>query len=90
MIHNAIAPPATLGWPRAVAIWWSFFWRAMLYGLVLGALLGGMAGFYAALIGQPQQSAQWGMLAGWVATLPSSLLAIKHAVGRHLAALRAG
>jgi hypothetical protein len=84
----SVAAPS-LSWRRALVLWWSFFWRAFLYGVVLGMLLGGMAGFYAVVSGASEQAAVYGSIAGWVATLPASLLALKQAVSRHLGSLTA-
>jgi hypothetical protein len=55
----SVAAPS-LSWRRALVLWWSFFWRAFLYGVVLGMLLGGMAGFYAVVSGASEQAAVYG------------------------------
>lgn len=75
-----------LKWNSAFAVWWSFMWRAMIYGMLLGALLGGIAGFFA---GTPERGALFGGIAGYIGTIPASMLALKQALTKHLAALAA-
>jgi Mg/Co/Ni transporter MgtE len=76
-----------LTWKQTMPVWWSFFWRALLYGMLLGATFGFLAGFYAAFSGVPDKGALYGAIGGWVAAIPGSMLAIKQSVSRHLPGL---
>jgi hypothetical protein len=73
-----------LNWNISLAVWWSFMWRAVIYGMLLGALLGGIAGFFA---GTPERGALFGAIVGYIGTIPASMLALKQALTKHLAAL---
>jgi ABC-type xylose transport system permease subunit len=35
------------------AVWWALIWRVTLFGLVIGAVLGGVAGMIMAVVGLP-------------------------------------
>jgi hypothetical protein len=76
-----------LGWNKALSVWWSFMWGAMVFGVLLGALLGGIAGGYVGATGHPEKGALYGAIAGWVATIPASMLALKQAISKHLVSL---
>jgi nitrate reductase gamma subunit len=78
-----------LDWGKALSVWWSFFWRATIYGVLLGAALGFLAGMYAALSGVPDKATVYGGIAGWVGAIPGSMLALKQAISKHLGALAA-
>ena len=68
-------------------VWWSFVWRAAIYGALLGVVLGFCAGIYAGISGVPERGALYGTIAGWIGTIPASMLAIKQSISKHLAAL---
>lgn len=74
----------TLSWKQVMPLWWSFFWRATLFGLLLGFGLGAVGGVIAALAGVPDQSGLYGALGGWVASIPATIVALKYAVSKHL------
>lgn len=74
-------PRPFIPWAAALSVWWSFFWRAVVYGFLLGAVLGGAAGLMA---GSPEQATSYGGLAGYLATFPASMLAMKQALTKHL------
>lgn len=78
-----------ISWNKALAVWWSFIWRGMIYGLLIGFALGAAAGVYAGAIGQPEKGVLYGAFAGWLATIPASLIAMKKALSKHLASLAA-
>lgn len=42
-------------WGIALCIWWVWLWRTMLWAVVLGAVLGGIAGVFGHLLGMPPQ-----------------------------------
>jgi uncharacterized membrane protein YeaQ/YmgE (transglycosylase-associated protein family) len=62
-------------------------WRASLYGVAAGAVLGLVAGIYAQASGHPEQGAIYGAIAGYLGTIPASMLAVKQALSKHLASL---
>jgi hypothetical protein len=77
----------SISWKQAMPVWWSFFRRAVVYGLALGALLGFFIGLYAAFSGVPDRAALYGALAGWIGAVPASMLALKQAISKHLTRL---
>lgn len=76
-----------LSWENFLPIWWSFIWRAVLYGFLGGLVAGFLAGIAAALMGQPEKGALWGAAAGYVAGIAASLPALKNALQKHLTRL---
>ncbi len=72
-----------LTWDVVLPIWWSFAWRAALYGFLAGAAAGFLASIYAASVGQAANALSWasgaGMVAGWIASIP----ALKHGLQKH-------
>lgn len=78
-----------ISWNKALAVWWSFVWRGMIYGLLIGFALGAMAGVYAGASGQPENGVLYGAFAGWLATIPASLIAMRKALSKHLTSLAA-
>ena len=81
----------TFTWKQTMPLWWSFFWRTLVYGTVFGLVLGALAGGFAGFLGSPEKGAFYGGIAGWVATFPATMLALKQSVSKHLerGALRA-
>ena len=78
-----------MSWKNTFPVWWSFVWRATVYGAALGSVLGAIAGAFAVLSGVPEKAGIYGGIAGWVGTIPASMLALKQALNKHLAALAA-
>jgi hypothetical protein len=76
-----------ISWPITVHVWWAFFWRAVLLGVSAGAVAGFVAGAAAALAGRPESAADWGGVAGWVVSLPASMLAMKKGLEAKLSRL---
>ena len=77
----------TITWAQSLPVWWSFFWRAFLYSMVFGAIAGGLAGFVVGLQGAPEQGGYVGSIAGWIMSIPASMLAFKQAIQKHSASL---
>lgn len=73
-----------IAWPQALAVWWSFIWRSSIYGFVGGAVLGGVAGGVMGATGHPDKARVAGTLAGYVAGIALSTLALKQALQKHL------
>jgi hypothetical protein len=77
----------TIGWDKTIPVWWSFFWRALIYGVAAGFVLGFIAGFGAAMMHSPQNARFAGMIAGYIGSIPASMFAFKQALTKHVASL---
>jgi hypothetical protein len=75
-------------WNMALAVWWSVTWRAGVFGVLGGAILGFIGGFIAGASGHREYGVIAGMVGGYIATIPASMFAVKQALGKHLGALR--
>ncbi len=71
-------------WKKLLPIWWSFAWRATIYGGIGGFILGFIGGFLAAAMGHPEKAALYGMLSAYIISIPASMLALKQALSKHL------
>jgi len=71
-----------VSWSQSIPVWWSFFWRASLFGAIAGAVLGGVGGVIVALIGKPELAATIGGIAGYVAAIPVSMYCMKHILNK--------
>jgi hypothetical protein len=76
-----------LDWNKALSVWWSIFWRSFLYGALLGFVFGFIGGVIAALMHHPENAAIYGMIGGYIASIPASMLAVKQGVEKHLQSL---
>ncbi|HTU68303.1 MAG TPA: hypothetical protein VMF52_20340 [Steroidobacteraceae bacterium] len=83
-LKTAVAP---VRWRRALAVWWSASWRAALYALAGGFVFGFIAGLIAYAMGTPEKGGFYGSIAGYVASVPASMLGMKQALSRHIEAL---
>ncbi|NMH66253.1 hypothetical protein [Shewanella salipaludis] len=67
-----------VNWSNATRVWWSFFWRATLFGAIGGAILGAIMGVIAVLVGgNPDDAAVAGGIAGYLVAIPVSIWCIK-------------
>lgn len=64
-------------WGNAIPVWWSFFWRATLFGALAGGALGFIGGVIVTIIGKPELGATVGGIAGYVAAIPVSMWCVK-------------
>ncbi|TWX65834.1 hypothetical protein [Colwellia sp. C1TZA3] len=71
-----------ISWSQSMPVWWSFFWRATVFGAVAGAILGGIGGVIVALIGKPELAATIGGVAGYIAAIPVSIYCMKHILNK--------
>ena len=67
---------------RLLSIWWSFMWRAVVGGLLIGLVLGFIGGLLALLFGQPQIGPAVGGLMDWVGSIPVSVWALKASLSK--------
>jgi outer membrane lipoprotein SlyB len=77
-----------LTWGTTMTVWWSFVSRSVVYGFIGGAVLGAIAGFAAGATGHGSSAALWGGIAGYVAGLALSTLALKQALERNIQLLQ--
>ena len=77
----------SLKWNRLLPVWWSFFWRATIYGGVGGAILGALFGIIAGITGHLDKASFVGNIGGYIATVPASMLALRQTLNVHLGSL---
>ena len=78
----------TIGWPKALAVWWSAAWRGSLYGAIGGFVLGAIGGLIAGVVmSAPDKVSLYGAVGGYLASIPASMLGLKQALSRHLPSL---
>ena len=70
-------PTLDLSWERTLKVWWAFTWRTFVGSILLGAVLGGLAGFMVGIAGHPELGGQAGRAAGQWAFVPISILTIR-------------
>ena len=85
-VHSAHPHSAAVNvpWGDALTLWWSFFWRALIFGFIAGFVFGFIGGVIAALLSAPEQAVVFGMIGGYIAAIPASMLAIKQAISKNL------
>jgi len=69
-------------WLRVLLVWWSFFWRFILFSLIAGAALGIVGGLIVGVLGRPDLGRNVGSILGWMASIPVSVWAIRKALTR--------
>ena len=69
-------------WSNTAPVWWSFYWRATLLGLLLGGVTGAVAGGILAVVGRPDLSASAGAILGYIVGIPVSIWCIKVILGK--------
>lgn len=78
---------ATVAWGDALSLWWSIAWRGFIFGLIGGFILGFIGGFTAGVVGAPEYAEAWGIVGGYMASIPASMAAVKFAIPKHLNSL---
>ena len=77
----------SLDWNRLLPIWWSFFWRASIYGGVGGLILGAIFGAIAGATGHLDKASFVGGVGGYIAGVPASMLALRQTLNLYLGSL---
>ena len=71
----------SISWSKVLPFWWAFFWRALLYGMILGGVGGFIATVVASGLGQTQAEAiLYTYVGGFIAHAIGSLVAIKQTI----------
>ena len=73
-----------ISWATALIVWWSVAWRGFIYGLIGGFILGFIGGVVAAMLQDPQNAQLYGMIGGYMGSIPASMLALKQALQKHV------
>jgi hypothetical protein len=82
-----MASTKLLSWKCSMSVWWSFIWRSAVYGAVGGIVLGAIGGFIAGATGHLDEARIYGGIAGYLAGVTLSTLAMKQALQGNLARL---
>ena len=69
-------------WRNSIPVWWSFFWRATLFGAIAGFLFGLIGGVAVAIMGRPDLGDTVGLISGYVVGVPVSMWCIKQILGK--------
>ncbi|MDG1463440.1 MAG: hypothetical protein P8R04_07670 [Gammaproteobacteria bacterium] len=64
-------------WSNSIKVWWSFFWRATLFGGIAGALAGGIAGGILGAMGKLELIESAASIIGYVVWVPISMWCVK-------------
>ena len=76
-------------WKDTLRVWWSIFWRGLLWGALFGGLLGGVVGFIMGILGHADGAGAAGGIAGYFGMIPASILSTRGALQKHLGRLAA-
>lgn len=75
MADSEFASDVTL--ERVLSVWWAFVWRATVYSMLLGLVLGFMGGAVVGAAGRPDLGASVGALLGWLGSIPVSFVVLR-------------
>ena len=62
------------------SIWWAFFWRSAVFGLLIGFILGVIGGATIAVLGHPEWATIIGSAIGFISSIPATMLALRLAL----------
>jgi len=62
---------------RVLVIWWSLVWRTLVFGIVVGAVLGFCGGFLVGFAGHPELGTAVGLILGWLGSIPLSIVLLR-------------
>jgi hypothetical protein len=63
-------------WERVLKVWWALAWRATVFGVIAGAVLGGIGAALTVVAGMGD-SGTVGAVLGWVVSVPVSIYALR-------------
>ena len=69
-------------WGNTLPVWWSFAWRATVFGAIGGGVLGFIAGIVLGVIGRLDLATVVGAIAGYAAAIPVSMWCMKHILNK--------
>jgi hypothetical protein len=72
-------------WDHILPIWWAFFWRASLLGLLAGGVFGAIGGAIMGVAGHLEAANTAGQILGYLSTLPVTLLVLRHVLAKKYA-----
>ena len=73
-----------ISWGTALVVWWSFAWRAFIYGAIAGFILGFVGGVVAGILQDAENAMLYAAIGGYIGGIPASMLAIKQALQKHI------
>ena len=82
MKNHVIMDAVELTLEKTMPIWWAFSWRAFLFSIVGGAIMGGIAGFIFGVTGNPELGGSVGSLVGFLTSIPISIWSLKVALNK--------
>jgi hypothetical protein len=78
VVADAAPQGLEVTWGRALKVWWSLGWRAVLFGGLGGFLLGGVVGGIAGALGVPVPTiAVLGQLVGLLVSIPIGIWVVR-------------
>ena len=77
-----------LTWAETLPVWGSFFWRAIIWGVLFGAGGGFIVGIATIVAGNPAAGPAWASIAGLIGWVPASMVAMKSTLEKHLGFLQ--
>jgi hypothetical protein len=69
-------------WGTTLCVWWSYFWRVMLFSAILGAILGGIGGAIVGIVGKPELGGRVGGVLGYLGSFPVSVWVLKNILSK--------
>ena len=79
-------------WAIATRVWWAYFWRnifAIMGGMIIGGIFGGMMGFILAMVGVPPETTVLVVTPiGFVIGILISIVPIKMILNKNFGAFR--
>ena len=64
-------------WSHTLSIWWSYIWRCSLFSIILGFILGGIAGLVLGFVGRGDLAARVGMVLGYLCAIIVSIIFLR-------------